>query len=143
MTLVVILTNHNFILRSGSLSNIPDQRSRTAHWSAPRRTPPITGGRLNPIGGSKFSGPAYQHLQEVDSSEQEADAQRGWGEFRLNKYTFYESESLVNSQKASLWDIMFIFRNQFPSAVLVKKKKRQKIQRQKHTKKAVLCVITY
>uniref|UniRef100_A0A3Q3WC93 EGF-like domain-containing protein n=1 Tax=Mola mola TaxID=94237 RepID=A0A3Q3WC93_MOLML len=73
MTLVVILTNHNFILRSGSLSNIPDQRIRTAHWSAPRRTPPITGGRLNPIGGSKFSGPAYQHLQEVDSSEQEAD----------------------------------------------------------------------
>ncbi|XP_044070501.1 pro-neuregulin-3, membrane-bound isoform isoform X3 [Siniperca chuatsi] len=63
--------------RSGSLSHSPDQRTREAHWSAPRRTPPITRGRLNPIGGSKYSGPAYQHLQEVDSSEKEAEAQRG------------------------------------------------------------------
>nr|XP_033498246.1 pro-neuregulin-3, membrane-bound isoform isoform X1 [Epinephelus lanceolatus] len=63
--------------RSGSLSHSPDQRSRAAHWSAPRRTPPIPRGRLNPIGGSKYSGPAYQHLQEVDSSEREAEAQRG------------------------------------------------------------------
>ncbi|XP_073337563.1 pro-neuregulin-3, membrane-bound isoform [Pagrus major] len=63
--------------RSGSLSHIPDQRTRTTHWSAPRRTPPIPRGRLNPIGGSKYSGPAYQHLQEVDSSEREAEAQRG------------------------------------------------------------------
>ncbi|XP_038588710.1 pro-neuregulin-3, membrane-bound isoform isoform X2 [Micropterus salmoides] len=63
--------------RSGSLSHSPDQRSRPAHWSAPRRTPPIPRGRLNPIGGSKYSGPAYQHLQEVDSSEKEAEAQRG------------------------------------------------------------------
>ncbi|XP_076600065.1 pro-neuregulin-3, membrane-bound isoform [Chaetodon auriga] len=63
--------------RSGSLSHIPDQRTRTAHWSAPRRTPPIPRGRLNPIGGSKYSGPAYQHLQEVESSEREAEAQRG------------------------------------------------------------------
>uniref|UniRef100_A0A8P4JX65 Neuregulin 3 n=2 Tax=Dicentrarchus labrax TaxID=13489 RepID=A0A8P4JX65_DICLA len=63
--------------RSGSLSHIPDQRTRAAHWTAPRRTPPIPRGRLNPIGGSKYSGPAYQHLQEVDSSEREAEAQRG------------------------------------------------------------------
>ncbi|TMS04199.1 Pro-neuregulin-3, membrane-bound isoform [Larimichthys crocea] len=63
--------------RSGSLSHIPDQRTRTTHWSAPRRTPPIPRGRLNPIGGSKYSGPAYQHLQEVDSSDREAEAQRG------------------------------------------------------------------
>lgn len=70
-----------FFLKSGSLSHIPDQRTRTAHWSAPRRTPPIARGRLNPIGGSKYSGPAYQHLQEVDSSEREAEAQRGWGEY--------------------------------------------------------------
>ncbi|XP_034053199.1 pro-neuregulin-3, membrane-bound isoform-like isoform X2 [Gymnodraco acuticeps] len=62
---------------SGSLSHSPDQRSRASHWSAPRRTPPIPRGRLNPIGGSKYSGPAYQHLQEVDSSEREAEAQRG------------------------------------------------------------------
>ncbi|TDH01606.1 hypothetical protein EPR50_G00181830 [Perca flavescens] len=63
--------------RSASLSHSPDQRTRAAHWSAPRRTPPIPRGRLNPIGGSKYSGPAYQHLQEVDSSEREAEAQRG------------------------------------------------------------------
>ncbi|KAK1905826.1 Pro-neuregulin-3 membrane-bound isoform, partial [Dissostichus eleginoides] len=63
--------------RSGSLSQSPDQRTRASHWSAPRRTPPIPRGRLNPIGGSKYSGPAYQHLQEVDSSEREAEAQRG------------------------------------------------------------------
>ncbi|KAK5928735.1 hypothetical protein CesoFtcFv8_000303 [Champsocephalus esox] len=65
------------IPRSGSLSHSPDQRARASHWSAPRRTPPIPRGRLNPIGGSKYSGPAYQHLQEVDSSEREAEAQRG------------------------------------------------------------------
>ncbi|XP_068588125.1 pro-neuregulin-3, membrane-bound isoform isoform X2 [Cebidichthys violaceus] len=58
--------------QSGSLSHSPDQRTRVAHWSAPRRTPPIPRGKLNPIGGSKFSGHAYQHLQEVDSSEREA-----------------------------------------------------------------------
>ncbi|XP_031735110.1 pro-neuregulin-3, membrane-bound isoform isoform X1 [Anarrhichthys ocellatus] len=63
--------------RSGSLSHSPDQRTRVAHWSAPRRTPPIPRGKLNPIGGSKFSGHAYQHLEEVDSSEREAEAQRG------------------------------------------------------------------
>ncbi|KAI3363470.1 hypothetical protein L3Q82_012085 [Scortum barcoo] len=63
--------------RSGSLSHSPDQRTRAAHWSAPRRTPPIPRGRLNPIGGSKYSGPAYQHLQEVDSTEKETEAQRG------------------------------------------------------------------
>ncbi|KAM9365394.1 pro-neuregulin-3, membrane-bound isoform [Pholidichthys leucotaenia] len=63
--------------RSSSLSHSPDQRSRTAHWSAPRRTLPIPRGRLHPIGGLKYSGPAYQHLQEVDSFEKEAEAQRG------------------------------------------------------------------
>lgn len=63
--------------RSSSRSHSPDQRMRAAHWSAPRRTPPIPRGRLNAIGGSKYSGPAYQHLQEVDSSEKEAEAQRG------------------------------------------------------------------
>nr|XP_019966677.1 PREDICTED: pro-neuregulin-3, membrane-bound isoform-like [Paralichthys olivaceus] len=62
--------------RSGSLSQSPDQRTRAAHWSASRRTPPISRGRLNPMGVSKFSGPAYQHLQEVDSTEKEAEAQR-------------------------------------------------------------------
>ncbi|XP_035029409.1 pro-neuregulin-3, membrane-bound isoform isoform X2 [Hippoglossus stenolepis] len=62
--------------RSGSLSQSPDQRTRAAYWSASRRTPPIPRGRLNPMGVSKFSGPAYQHLQEVDSTEKEAEAQR-------------------------------------------------------------------
>ncbi|XP_026165678.1 pro-neuregulin-3, membrane-bound isoform [Mastacembelus armatus] len=61
---------------SGSLSHSPDQRTRAAHWSAPRRTPPIPRGRLNPIGGSKYSGHAYQHLQEVDSAEKESEVQQ-------------------------------------------------------------------
>nr|XP_020462343.1 pro-neuregulin-3, membrane-bound isoform-like isoform X2 [Monopterus albus] len=63
--------------RSGSLSHSPNQITRVAHWSGPRRTPPIPRGRLNPIGGSKYSGPAYQHLQEMDSNEKEPEAQRG------------------------------------------------------------------
>ncbi|XP_067368400.1 pro-neuregulin-3, membrane-bound isoform isoform X3 [Channa argus] len=63
--------------RGGSLSHSPDQRPRLTHWSAPRRTPPIPRGRLNPIGVSKYSGPAYQHLQEVDSNEKEPEAQKG------------------------------------------------------------------
>ncbi|XP_043992589.1 pro-neuregulin-3, membrane-bound isoform isoform X2 [Gambusia affinis] len=62
--------------RSGSLSHSPVQRTRSAHWSASRRTPPIARGRLNPIGGPKFSGPAYEHLQEVDPSEKETEAQK-------------------------------------------------------------------
>uniref|UniRef100_W5N5L8 Uncharacterized protein n=1 Tax=Lepisosteus oculatus TaxID=7918 RepID=W5N5L8_LEPOC len=63
--------------RSSSLSHSPDQRSRPIHRSAPRRTPPLTRGRLNPIGGTRDSGPAYQHLQEVELSEREAETQRG------------------------------------------------------------------
>uniref|UniRef100_A0A8C5BNB4 Pro-neuregulin-3, membrane-bound isoform-like n=1 Tax=Gadus morhua TaxID=8049 RepID=A0A8C5BNB4_GADMO len=55
----------------------PDQRSRAAHWSAPRKTSPIPK-RLNPIGGSKYSGPSYQHLQEVETSEREIDVQKGY-----------------------------------------------------------------
>ena len=59
------------------MSHSPDQRSRAAHWSAPRKTSPIPK-RLNPIGGSKYSGPSYQHLQEVETSEREIDVQKGW-----------------------------------------------------------------
>ncbi|KAG2462649.1 NRG3 protein, partial [Polypterus senegalus] len=54
----------------------PDERSRAPHRTAPRRTPPLPRGRLNPIGGSRDSGPSYQHLQEVDSTEKEALALR-------------------------------------------------------------------
>ncbi|XP_068423560.1 pro-neuregulin-3, membrane-bound isoform [Clinocottus analis] len=63
--------------RAAAKHQSPDQRTRAAHWSTPRRTPPIPRGKLNPIGGSKYSGHAYQHLQEVDSSERDAEAQRG------------------------------------------------------------------
>ncbi|RXM29808.1 Pro-neuregulin-3, membrane-bound isoform [Acipenser ruthenus] len=58
--------------RSNSLSHSPDQRSRATHRFAPRRTPPLPHGRLNPIGGARDSGPAYQHLQEAEPSEKEA-----------------------------------------------------------------------
>ncbi|MBN3295782.1 NRG3 protein, partial [Amia calva] len=63
--------------RSNSLSHSPDQRSRPAYRTTPRRTPPLPRGRLNPIGGARDSGPAYQHLQEVESSEREAETLRG------------------------------------------------------------------
>ncbi|XP_028325212.1 pro-neuregulin-3, membrane-bound isoform [Gouania willdenowi] len=66
-------------LRKSSLSQSPDQRIRASHWSASRRTPPIPRGRLNPVGGSKFSGPAYQHLQEVDATEKDTEPQKGFG----------------------------------------------------------------
>ncbi|XP_048060608.1 pro-neuregulin-3, membrane-bound isoform isoform X2 [Megalobrama amblycephala] len=58
--------------RSSSLSHSPDQSRRSALRPVSRRTPPITRGCLNAIGGSRDSGPAYQHLQEVDSSERES-----------------------------------------------------------------------
>ncbi|XP_041116305.1 pro-neuregulin-3, membrane-bound isoform-like [Polyodon spathula] len=58
--------------RSSSLSHSLDQRSRATHRFAPRRTPPPQRGRLNPIGGTRDSGPAYQHLQETEPSEKEA-----------------------------------------------------------------------
>ncbi|XP_068597091.1 LOW QUALITY PROTEIN: pro-neuregulin-3, membrane-bound isoform [Brachionichthys hirsutus] len=70
--------------RSDSSSQVSHQGSRTAHWPAPRRTPPTVRGRLNPIGGSKYSDPAYQHLQEADSSEKEAEAQNGCQTRRRN-----------------------------------------------------------
>ncbi|XP_041739129.2 pro-neuregulin-3, membrane-bound isoform-like isoform X2 [Coregonus clupeaformis] len=63
---------------SSSLSHSPDQISKATHWSVPRRTPPIPRGRLNPIGGYKHSGPAYQHLQELESSEREVESSKGY-----------------------------------------------------------------
>ncbi|KAM9726716.1 pro-neuregulin-3, membrane-bound isoform [Menidia menidia] len=58
-------------LRSGSLSHSPDQRAPLY------RTPPIPRGRLSLMGGAKYSGPAYQHLQEAEPSEREGEGQRG------------------------------------------------------------------
>ncbi|KAJ8373098.1 hypothetical protein AAFF_G00271530 [Aldrovandia affinis] len=56
--------------RSSSLSNSAGQRNRASHYlTAPRRTPPISRERLNPISGSRDSSHAYQHLQEVEGSE--------------------------------------------------------------------------
>ncbi|XP_030628854.1 pro-neuregulin-3, membrane-bound isoform [Chanos chanos] len=63
--------------RSGCVTRSPDHRSRGALRVTPRRTPPIPRGRLNPIGGSKDSGPAYQHLQEMETAERDLDSVRG------------------------------------------------------------------
>ncbi|KAL7876951.1 hypothetical protein SRHO_G00035940 [Serrasalmus rhombeus] len=63
--------------RSGSLSFSGEQRNnRSALRLAARKTPPIPRGRLNPIGNSRDSGPAYQHLQETDGSEREMEPGR-------------------------------------------------------------------
>ncbi|XP_019902590.2 pro-neuregulin-3, membrane-bound isoform isoform X3 [Esox lucius] len=59
--------------RCSSLAHCSDQRSRANHWAVPRRTPPIPRGMINPIGGSKYSGPSYQHLQELESSQKEVE----------------------------------------------------------------------
>ncbi|XP_030011974.1 pro-neuregulin-3, membrane-bound isoform isoform X2 [Sphaeramia orbicularis] len=82
----------------GSMSHSPSQRTRAAHWSAQRRTPPISRGRLNPIGGSKYSGPAYQHLQEVDSSEKEAEAQKGCHMEGKNQYDDPRRDAFLHMQ---------------------------------------------
>ncbi|KAG9274880.1 pro-neuregulin-3, membrane-bound isoform, partial [Astyanax mexicanus] len=63
--------------RSEPLSHSGEQRNnRSTLRLAARRTPPIPRGRLNPIGGSRDSGPAYQHLQEAEGSEREVESGR-------------------------------------------------------------------
>uniref|UniRef100_A0A1A7YG96 Neuregulin 3 n=1 Tax=Iconisemion striatum TaxID=60296 RepID=A0A1A7YG96_9TELE len=84
--------------RRGSLSHSPHQKKQSAHWSALHRTPPLPRGRLNPIGGSKYSGPAYQHLQEVDPSEKEADAQKGVDMQGENKRNDSRQDAFVHMQ---------------------------------------------
>ncbi|XDV50181.1 hypothetical protein PO909_019283 [Leuciscus waleckii] len=87
--------------RSGSLSHSPDQRSRSALRPASRRTPPITTGCLNAIGGSRDSGPAYQHLQEVDSSERESVRRNISGPGNdLHQDSFYNMQA---SQSSKSW----------------------------------------
>ncbi|KAJ0004873.1 hypothetical protein NQD34_011087 [Periophthalmus magnuspinnatus] len=51
----------------------PSQKVQPAHLSALGRPPSIPRGRLNQIGGSKCSGSAYKHLQEVDSSKKDSE----------------------------------------------------------------------
>ncbi|XP_051773361.1 pro-neuregulin-3, membrane-bound isoform isoform X2 [Ctenopharyngodon idella] len=87
--------------RSSSLSHSPDQRSRSALRPASRRTPPITRGCLNAIGGSRDSGPAYQHLQEVDSSERESVRRNISGPGNdLHQDSFYNMQA---SQSSKSW----------------------------------------
>ncbi|KAK7140074.1 hypothetical protein R3I94_012632 [Phoxinus phoxinus] len=79
----------------------PDQRSRSALRPASRRTPPITTGCLNAIGGSRDSGPAYQHLQEVDSSERESVRRNISGPGNdLHQDSFYNMQA---SQSSRSW----------------------------------------
>ncbi|KAL4613021.1 pro-neuregulin-3, membrane-bound isoform [Arapaima gigas] len=52
----------------------PTQRARSAlQRMSPCRTPPGRRGRLNPIGSCRDSGPTYQHLQELQSSERDVE----------------------------------------------------------------------
>lgn len=62
--------------RSSSVSCNADQKNRLALRLSARRTPPITGGRLNPTASSKDSGPAYHHLQEAEGSERDIEPAR-------------------------------------------------------------------
>ncbi|XP_036399380.1 pro-neuregulin-3, membrane-bound isoform [Megalops cyprinoides] len=65
--------------RSSPLSSSPDQRHRKRdhHRTVLRRTPPISRARINPIGSSRDSSHAYQHLQEVEASGKEVESLRG------------------------------------------------------------------
>ncbi|XP_051504591.1 LOW QUALITY PROTEIN: pro-neuregulin-3, membrane-bound isoform [Myxocyprinus asiaticus] len=88
--------------RSSSLSHSPDQSCRPALRSASRKTPPITRGRLNAIGGSRDSGPAYQHLQEVDSSERESVRRNILGPVNdLHQDSFYNMQASQSSKSCS------------------------------------------
>ncbi|KAK3553642.1 hypothetical protein QTP70_006763 [Hemibagrus guttatus] len=64
------------MLRSSSVSCNTDPKNRMALRLSARKTPPIPGGRLNPITGLKDSGPAYQHLQEAEGSERNGEQAR-------------------------------------------------------------------
>ncbi|KAA0717866.1 Pro-neuregulin-3, membrane-bound isoform [Triplophysa tibetana] len=95
--------------RSGSLSHNPDQKSRSGLQPAPRRTPPITRGCLNAIGGSRDSGPAYQHLQEVDSLERESVKRNISGPANgLHQDSFYNMQA---SQSCKSWSSHFDYRS--------------------------------
>ncbi|XP_016313354.1 pro-neuregulin-3, membrane-bound isoform [Sinocyclocheilus anshuiensis] len=88
--------------RSGSLSHSPDQRIRSAFRPASRRTPPITRGCLNAIGGTRDSGPVYQHLQEVDSSERESVRRNLSGPGNdLHQDSFYNMQASQSSKSCS------------------------------------------
>ncbi|XP_055026852.2 pro-neuregulin-3, membrane-bound isoform isoform X1 [Misgurnus anguillicaudatus] len=95
--------------RSSSLSHNPDQKSRSALRSAPRRTPPITRGCLNAIGGSRDSGPAYQHLKEVDSLEKESVRRNTSGPANdLHQDSFYNMQA---SQSSKSWSSHLDYRS--------------------------------
>ncbi|XP_076830247.1 pro-neuregulin-3, membrane-bound isoform isoform X2 [Brachyhypopomus gauderio] len=77
--------------RTSSLSHSTEQRNHSALRLPARRTPPIPRGRLNPIGGSRDSGPAYQHLQEPEGCEKDAEPirlglEKPEGELRRNSF---------------------------------------------------------
>ncbi|XP_060781241.1 pro-neuregulin-3, membrane-bound isoform [Neoarius graeffei] len=84
--------------RSSSVSCNADQKNRSALRLSARRTPPITGGRLNPIANSKDSGPAYQHLQEAEGSERDIEPARV--NCTLHRNTF---QSMQASQPSEPW----------------------------------------
>ncbi|XP_020565061.1 pro-neuregulin-3, membrane-bound isoform isoform X3 [Oryzias latipes] len=74
--------------RSGPLLHNPDQRKRPAHWSAACRTP--LRAKSIPTGESKYSGPTYQHLQEADLTEKEAEVQKSHLLGFLQECFYYE-----------------------------------------------------
>ncbi|XP_056152749.1 uncharacterized protein nrg3b [Lampris incognitus] len=59
--------------RSGSLSLSPAQQRRESHLF---RTPPISRGKHNLIDRSRVAGHVYKHLQEVETTDMEAESSR-------------------------------------------------------------------
>lgn len=62
-------------LRRGFLSQSSNHKARRPQWSV-LCSPSTPKRRLNQMGGLKYSGPAYQHFQEVDSSKKDSEAKQ-------------------------------------------------------------------
>ncbi|XP_026794883.3 pro-neuregulin-3, membrane-bound isoform [Pangasianodon hypophthalmus] len=89
--------------RSSSVSCNADQKNRSTLRLSTRRTPPISGGRLNPIAGSKDCGPAYQHLREAEGSDRDVEPARVnmmKPDGTLHRDTF---QGMQASQSSQLW----------------------------------------
>lgn len=60
-------------LKRGFLSQSSRHKARRPHWPVLCSSPSRPKRRLNQMGGSKYLVPAYQHLQEVDSSKKDTE----------------------------------------------------------------------
>lgn len=82
-------------LKKSFLSHSSSEKPWTAHWSL-CSSPSMPKRRLNQIGGSTYSGPAYQHLQEVESSKMDTEAKHGSQTKRQCHYGHLQQDTLLH-----------------------------------------------